>query len=149
MALAATRCLDSLCSCSSVRFSSCWIAARAPTCCILTCLCLATGSGVCQTPRSPGTGGIESEPRGYEQRVAVIGVVVGVCLLLLVLGFLLPRLSFGPQHGVDRGLDAGRRAGSEAPGVIGRLLSRSFGGSRRAADRSASTGRRARGKLPL
>src|SRR4029450_7524654 len=43
MALAATRCFDSLISCSSVRCSSCGIAASAPTCiCILTCFCLAT-----------------------------------------------------------------------------------------------------------
>src|SRR2546423_5169226 len=43
MALAATRCFDSLCSCSSVRCSSCGIAASAPTCiCILTCRCFAT-----------------------------------------------------------------------------------------------------------
>src|SRR5215204_5881820 len=42
MALAATRCLDSLSSCSSVRDSSEGMAASAPTCiCILTCFCLA------------------------------------------------------------------------------------------------------------
>jgi hypothetical protein len=81
--------------------------------------------------------------------VLLIATIVGVCLVLLVLGFLVPRLSIRPQHGIDRGLDAGRRAGAEAPGLLGRLLSRSFRGSRKAADRSASTGRRARGKLPL
>src|SRR3954470_7450565 len=43
MALAATRCLDSLTSCSSVRLSSCGMADRAPTCiCILICFGLAT-----------------------------------------------------------------------------------------------------------
>src|SRR5437870_1729318 len=44
MALAATRCLDSLASCSSVRGSSWGIAASAPTCIcfIFTCFCLAT-----------------------------------------------------------------------------------------------------------
>jgi hypothetical protein len=37
----------------------------------------------------------------------VIGVIVGVCVLLLILGFLLPRLSRRPQRGVDRALEAG------------------------------------------
>jgi Family of unknown function (DUF6411) len=101
---------------------------------------------VCQTLRIPS---FERRATGYEQRVVLIGTIVGVCVLLLVLGFLVPRLSLRPQHGVDRGLNAGGRAGREAPGPIGRLISRSFRGSRKAADRSASTGRRARGKLPL
>jgi hypothetical protein len=43
----------------------------------------------------------------------------------------------------------GGRAGSKAPGPIGRLLSKAFGTSSRATARSASTGRRGRGKLPL
>ena len=81
--------------------------------------------------------------------MALLAIVAGICVLLLLLGFLVPRLSTKPQHGVDRGLDAGSREGSRAPGVLGRMLSRSFRGSRKAADRSASTGRRARGKLPL
>ena len=79
----------------------------------------------------------------------LIAAIVGVCLLLMVLGFLVPRLSFGPQRGVDRGLDAGSRTGGKAPGLLGRLFSKGFRSSRKATDRSASTGRRARGKLPL
>src|SRR3954453_17801315 len=44
MALAATRCFDSLVSCSSVRCSSWGMAASAPTCIclVLTCRCFAT-----------------------------------------------------------------------------------------------------------
>jgi Family of unknown function (DUF6411) len=79
----------------------------------------------------------------------LIAAIVAVCLLLMVLGFLLPRLSSGPQHEVDRGLDSGRRTGGRAPGLLGRLLSKSFGTSRKATDSSAATGRRARRKLPL
>lgn len=75
-------------------------------------------------------------------------VIVCVCVLLLVLGFVVPRLSRGPQRGVDRTFTAGERAGSHAPGPLGRLLATLFAFSRRAADRSASTGRRARWKLP-
>ena len=75
--------------------------------------------------------------------------IVAVCIGLLVLGFLLPRLSIGPQRGVDRTLGVGQRAGGKAPGPIGKLFSKSFGTSRKATNKSASTGRRGRGKLPL
>jgi hypothetical protein len=78
-----------------------------------------------------------------------IGIIVAVCILLLILGFLVPRLSRGPQRGVDRTLGAGQRAGGKAPGPIGKLFSKSFGTSRKATNKSASTGRRARGKMPL
>jgi hypothetical protein len=78
-----------------------------------------------------------------------IAVIVGVCVLLLILGFLVPRLSRGPQRGVDRTLGVGQRAGGKAPGILGRLFSKSFGTSRRATNKSASAGRRGRGKLPL
>jgi hypothetical protein len=78
-----------------------------------------------------------------------IAIIVGVCIVLLVLAFLLPRLSTGPQRGVDRTLGVGQRAGGRAPGPIGRLFSKSFGSSRRATNKSASLGRRGRGKLPL
>jgi hypothetical protein len=75
--------------------------------------------------------------------------IVAVCIVLLVLGFLVPRLSFWPQRGVDRTLGAGQRTGGKAPGLIGKLFSKSFGTSRKATNKSASTGRRARGKMPL
>jgi hypothetical protein len=78
-----------------------------------------------------------------------LGVIIAICVVLLVLGFLLPRLSIWPQKGVDRTLGAGQQAGGKAPGIIGRLFSKSFGTSRRATNKSASTGRRGRGKLPF
>ena len=78
-----------------------------------------------------------------------IAIIVGICILLLILGFLVPRLSRGPQRGVDRTLGFGQRQGGKAPGIIGRLFSKSFGTSRRATNKSASTGRRGRSKLPL
>ena len=79
----------------------------------------------------------------------VIGVVIGVCVLLLILAFLVPRLSRGPQRGVDRTLGVGQRAGGKAPGPIGRLLQKPFSSSRKATNKSASKGRRARGKSPM
>jgi Family of unknown function (DUF6411) len=78
-----------------------------------------------------------------------IAIIVGICVLLLILGFLVPRLSRGPQRGVDRTLGVGQRAGGKAPGIFGRLFSKSFGTSRKATNKSASAGRRGRGKLPL
>ena len=78
-----------------------------------------------------------------------IAIIVAVCIVLLVLAFLLPRLSAGPQRGVDRTLGVGQRAGGKAPGPIGKLFSKSFGTSRKSTNKSASTGRKARGKLPL
>ena len=78
-----------------------------------------------------------------------IAVIVAVCVVLLVLAFLLPRLSSGPQRGVDRTLGAGQRAAGTAPGFLGRWLQKPFGSSRRATNKSAGLGRRARGKMPL
>ena len=87
-------------------------------------------------------------PGGYQDAMT-IAFIVGACIVLLILGFLVPRLSSRPQRGVDRTLGVGQRAGGKAPGPIGRFLSKSFGTSRKATNKSASTGRKARGKLPL
>jgi hypothetical protein len=78
-----------------------------------------------------------------------IAIIVAVCIILLVLAFLLPRLSHGPQKGVDRTLGVGQRAGGKAPGILGRLFSKSFSTSRKATNKSASAGRKGRGKMPL
>jgi hypothetical protein len=78
-----------------------------------------------------------------------IAIIAAVCVALLVLAFLMPRLSGHPQRGVDRTLGVGQRTGGRAPGPVGRLFSKSFGRSRRATNKSASLGRRGRGKLPL
>jgi uncharacterized protein DUF6411 len=79
----------------------------------------------------------------------LIGGVIALCVVLLVLAFLAPRLSRGPQHGVDRAFGLGARGASKAPGRLGRWLSKPFQRSRRAADKSASAGRRGRSKAPF
>jgi hypothetical protein len=79
----------------------------------------------------------------------LIAGIIAVCVLLLALGFLLPRLSRGPQRGVDSTLGVGQRAGGKAPGPFGKLFSKSFGTSRKATNKSAGAGRKGRGKLPL
>ena len=76
-------------------------------------------------------------------------VIAGVCVVLLVLAFLLPRLSQGPERGVNKTLGVGQQAGSKAPGPLGRLLQKPFSSSRKATNKSASAGRRGRGKLPV
>jgi len=78
-----------------------------------------------------------------------IAVIAAVCVVLLVLAFLLPRLSSHPQRGVDKTLGVGQSAAGSAPGFLGRWLQKPFGSSRRATNKSASVGRRARGKMPL
>ena len=79
----------------------------------------------------------------------LVALIIVVCIVLLVLGFLVPRLSTRPQHGVDATLNAGGRAAGKAPGPVGRWLRKPFSTSQRAADKSASAGRRGRSKMPL
>jgi hypothetical protein len=79
----------------------------------------------------------------------LIAAVVVICILLLILGFLAPRLSNHARRGSDRGFSIGRRAGGKAPGPIGRLLSKSFGKSQSAADKSHAAGKKARSRAPF
>jgi len=79
----------------------------------------------------------------------LIGGIIAICIILLVLAFLFPRLSSHPQRGVDRTLSTGQRGAGSAPGFLGRLLQKPFASSRRATNKSAGMGRRGRGKLPV
>ncbi|MGV9238480.1 DUF6411 family protein [Streptomyces nigra] len=79
----------------------------------------------------------------------VIVGVVGICVVLAVLAFFIPRLSRHPERGTQRTLGAGARAGGKAPGPLGRLFSKPFHSSSRAVGRSGSAGRRVRGRMPF
>lgn len=79
----------------------------------------------------------------------VIAAVIGVCIVLLVLAFLVPRLSRHPERGTQSVLGLGSRAGGKAPGRLGHWLSKPFQNSSRAVGRSAGAGRRGRRKLPF
>jgi len=79
----------------------------------------------------------------------LIAAVIAICVLLAVLGFLLPRVSDHFRRGADKGFSTGARAGSKAPGPIGRLLAKSFGKSQQAADKSHEKGKEARSKTPV
>jgi hypothetical protein len=79
----------------------------------------------------------------------LIAGVIALCIVLLILAFLAPRLSRHPQHGADKAFGLGARGGSKAPGRLGQWLSKPFRTSQKAINRSAQTGRRGRGKMPL
>jgi hypothetical protein len=77
-----------------------------------------------------------------------IVIIVGVCIILLVLAFVLPRASWWPQKGVDKTLGGGQDAASKLPGKAGELAQKPFSSSRKAANKSAAKGREGRSKMP-
>jgi hypothetical protein len=78
----------------------------------------------------------------------LIAAVAVICVVLLILAFVAPRLSRHPQRGVNKTLGMGERAGGGLPGALGRLARKPFSSSRRAVSKSAATGRKGRGKMP-
>ena len=79
----------------------------------------------------------------------VIAAIVGFCVLLVVVAFLLPRLSQYLERGGQKPLALGGRAGGKAPGKAGELAQRSFGKASRAVSKSGSKGRKGRSKAPF
>ena len=79
----------------------------------------------------------------------LIAGVIAFCIVLLVLAFLLPRLSRHPERGGQKILGLGSRGAGKAPGGLGRLLQKPFHKSQRAVSKSGSAGRRGRSKMPL
>lgn len=80
----------------------------------------------------------------------VIAVVIaGGCVLLLIVAFLLPRLSRHPERGAQKAAGSGGRFAGKAPGRLGRLFRKPFSQSQRALGKSARAGRRGRGKMPF
>jgi hypothetical protein len=78
-----------------------------------------------------------------------IAIVIGFCILLLILAFLFPRLSRGPERGGEKVAGAPTKATSHAPGKLGEWLSKPFRTSQRAISKSGSTGRKGRRKMPF
>jgi hypothetical protein len=79
----------------------------------------------------------------------LIAGVITFCILLIVLAFLLPRLSRHPERGGQRIIGAGSRTAGKAPGRAGRLLQKPFHSSSKAVAKCGSAGRRGRGKMPF
>lgn len=78
-----------------------------------------------------------------------IAIIAGVCVILAILAFLLPRLSTHAQRGVDSTLGAGESAAGSAPGKLGEWLRKPFQHSRKATNKSAQKGREGRAKTPV
>ena len=78
----------------------------------------------------------------------LIAAVIVVCIILIMLAFLAPRLSRHPQRGVDGTLGVGQKAGGKLPGFLGRWAQKPFSSSRKATNKSAAAGRKGRGKMP-
>jgi hypothetical protein len=78
-----------------------------------------------------------------------IAIIAGFCVLLLILAFLFPRLSRGPERGGRKAAGVPTRATSRAPGKLGTWLSKPFRSGQRAISKSGSTGRKGRSKLPF
>ena len=79
----------------------------------------------------------------------VIGGVIAFCILILILAFLAPRLSRGPERGGQKVLGLGGRGAGKAPGKLGSWFSKPFRTSQKAVSKSGSAGRRGRDKAPL
>lgn len=75
--------------------------------------------------------------------------VIAICVVLLILGFLAPRLSSTPQRGVNKTFSTGGNVAGKAPGPLGRWLRKPFDTSNKAANKSASAGRKGRRKMPV
>ena len=76
----------------------------------------------------------------------LIALVLVACVLLVVLGFLAPRLSHRPQRAVDRGLDKANENARKAPQPLDKAMDASTHVSRQAADAATEGGRKLRGK---
>ncbi|MFW6722384.1 DUF6411 family protein [Streptomyces sp. MAR4 CNY-716] len=78
----------------------------------------------------------------------IVGIIV-ICAVLLVLAFLVPRLSRHPERGTQKSLGVGTRTAGKAPGILGRIFSKPFRSSQKAVGRSGSAGRKGRRKMPF
>jgi hypothetical protein len=78
-----------------------------------------------------------------------IALIAGFCVLLLILAFLFPRLSRGPERGGQRVAGAPTKATDRAPGKLGQWLSKPFRSGQRAISKSGNTGRKGRSKMPF
>jgi hypothetical protein len=79
----------------------------------------------------------------------IIAAVAAFCVLILILAFLLPRLSRGPERGGQKVIGAPTKATDKAPGKLGTWLSKPFRSSQKAVGKSGSAGRKGRSKMPF
>jgi len=75
-----------------------------------------------------------------------IAIVIAICIVLLILAFIAPRLSRYPERGVERTYGTGGRVAGKAPGPLGRWLRKPFDSANKMTRKSASAGRKGRAK---
>lgn len=78
----------------------------------------------------------------------IIAAVAAFCVVLLVLAFLLPRLSGHAERAGKAPMHLGSRGAHKAPG-IGRWLAKPFESASKMMGKSGSAGRKGRAKMPL
>ena len=79
----------------------------------------------------------------------IIAGVIALCIVILILAFLAPRLSRHPQQGSQKVIGLGGRGASKAPGPLGRWFAKPFQTSNKAVGKSGEAGRKGRGKMPF
>ena len=79
----------------------------------------------------------------------IIAAVAAFCVLILILAFLLPRLSRGPERGGQTVVGAPTKVTDKAPGKLGKWMSKPFRSSQKAIGKSGSSGRKGRSKMPF
>jgi len=79
----------------------------------------------------------------------IIAGVIVLCIVILILAFLFPKLSRHPQQGSQKVIGLGGRGAGKAPGPLGRWFRKPFDTSNKAVSKSGSAGRKGRDKMPL
>ena len=79
----------------------------------------------------------------------VIAGVIALCIIILILAFVAPRLSQHPQRGSQKVIGLGGRGASKAPGPLGRWFAKPFNTSNKMVGKSGAAGRKGRGKMPF
>jgi hypothetical protein len=79
----------------------------------------------------------------------VIAAVVGVCILVAVIAFLVPRFSGHAERGGKKPFNLGSRGASKAPGKAGEVAAKPFQKASEMVGKSGSKGREGRSKAPF
>ena len=79
----------------------------------------------------------------------IIAGVIVLCIVILILAFLFPKLSRHPQQGSQKVIGLGGRGAGKAPGPLGRWFRKPFDTSNKAVGKSGAAGRKGRDKMPL
>lgn len=76
----------------------------------------------------------------------IIAGVAAFCVVLLVLAFVFPRLSRGPERAGQQTVGLGQRGAGKAPGKLGHWLAKPFQTASKAISKSGRAGRREIGR---